>query len=67
MQEYEAHIAEQDFASVWADLKNFLDVDRLEFVLTEETVVVMPGDFSPRADRVAAGLLSCRPGGRLAR
>ena len=48
MREYEAHIAEQDFASVWADLKNFLDVERLEFVLTEETVVVMPGDFSPR-------------------
>lgn len=43
MDEYTAHIAEEDFADVWADLENFLDTDRLEFVLTEEeeTVVVI--------------------------
>jgi len=41
MEEYEAHVAERDFAEVWADLANFLDTDHLEFVLTEETVVVM--------------------------
>ena len=43
MEEYNAHIAEEDFAAVWADLENFLDTDRLEFVLTEEsdTVVVI--------------------------
>jgi len=41
--EYRAHIAEKDFAEVWADLPKFLDVDRLAFVLTEEPVVVMAG------------------------
>jgi uncharacterized protein (TIGR02118 family) len=43
MDEYDAHIAEPDFATVWADLPNFLDVDRLAFVLTEAPVVVMEG------------------------
>ncbi|HUY21999.1 MAG TPA: EthD domain-containing protein [Acidimicrobiales bacterium] len=43
MDEYRAHIAEKDFADVWADLPEFLDVDRLAFVLTEEPVVVMAG------------------------
>lgn len=45
MDEYRAHIAEKDFADVWADLQNFLDTDRLEFVLTEEdeTLVVVDG------------------------
>lgn len=45
MDEYRAHIAEEDFTDVWADLQNFLDTDRLEFVLTEEgeTVVVVEG------------------------
>jgi len=44
LDEYQAHLAEKDFKEVWSDLENFLDTSRLEFVLTEETVVVMPGD-----------------------
>jgi len=43
-EEYRAHIAEKDFADVWADLPKFLDVDRLVFVVTEEPVVVVAGD-----------------------
>ena len=43
MDDYRAHIAEKDFADVWADLPNFLDVDRLSFVLTEEPVVILDG------------------------
>ena len=43
MDEYRAHIAESDFATVWADLPNFLDVDRLAFVLTEAPVVITEG------------------------
>ncbi len=43
MDEYEAHIAEDDFATVWADLPKFLDVDKLAFVVTEEPVVIVEG------------------------
>ena len=43
MEEYQAHIAEKDFADVWADLPKFLDVDRLAFVVTEEPVVILAG------------------------
>jgi uncharacterized protein (TIGR02118 family) len=43
MGEYKAHIEEKDFADVWADLPNFLDVDRLAFVLTEAPLVIMEG------------------------
>jgi uncharacterized protein (TIGR02118 family) len=43
MDEYKAHIAEKDFAEVWADLPRFLDVERLAFVLTEEPVVIVAG------------------------
>jgi uncharacterized protein (TIGR02118 family) len=43
MEEYRAHIAEKDFADVWADLPKFLDVDRLDFVLTEDPIVIEPG------------------------
>jgi uncharacterized protein (TIGR02118 family) len=43
MAEYQAHIAEKDFADVWADLPKFLDVDRLAFVVTEEPVVILAG------------------------
>jgi len=43
MEEYQAHIAEKDFAEVWADLPHFLDVERLAFVLTEEPVVIVAG------------------------
>jgi uncharacterized protein (TIGR02118 family) len=43
MDEYNAHVAEDDFAEVWADLPKFLDVSRLSFVLTEEPVVILDG------------------------
>jgi uncharacterized protein (TIGR02118 family) len=43
MEEYRAHIAEADFATVWADLANFLDVERLAYVLTEAPVVIREG------------------------
>ena len=43
MDEYRAHMAEDDFATVWADLPQFLDVDRLAFVVTEEPVVLLDG------------------------
>ncbi|HXX90320.1 MAG TPA: EthD domain-containing protein [Acidimicrobiales bacterium] len=43
MDEYRAHVAEEDFATVWADLQNFLDVEHLAFVLTEAPVIVMDG------------------------
>ena len=44
--EYEAHVAEPDFREVWADVESFLDVDRLTYVLTDETVVVVDGPRS---------------------
>ena len=43
MDDYRAHIAEDDFATVWADLPRFLDVDKLAFVVTEEPVVIVAG------------------------
>lgn len=43
MDDYKAHVAAPDFPTVWADIQNFLDVDRLFFVLTEEPVVIMDG------------------------
>jgi uncharacterized protein (TIGR02118 family) len=43
MDEYNAHVAEPDFADVWADLPKFLDVSKLAFVLTEEPVVILDG------------------------
>lgn len=43
MDDYRASLGEADFPVVWADLANFLDVDRLAFVLTEEPVVVLDG------------------------
>jgi uncharacterized protein (TIGR02118 family) len=44
MEEYRAHMAEEDFAAVWADVATFLDTDRLEFVLTEHPRVVIGDD-----------------------
>lgn len=46
MDEYRAHTAEADFATVWADIETFLDVDRLELVVTEHPRLVM-GDEGP--------------------
>ena len=47
MDEYRAHMAEEDFGVVWADITTFLDVDRLEFVVTEapRLVIGAPGDW----------------------
>jgi uncharacterized protein (TIGR02118 family) len=39
--DYEAHLRAPDFAQVWADIERFLDVDRLVYVLTDETAVVL--------------------------
>jgi uncharacterized protein (TIGR02118 family) len=41
MDEYRAHMAEDDFATVWKDIETFLDVDRLEFVVTEHPRLLM--------------------------
>ncbi len=41
MEEYRAAVAEDDFATVWHDVEQFLDVSRLAFVLTEEPPVVV--------------------------
>lgn len=46
MADYEASLAEADFATVWEDLARFLDVDRLAFVVTEEPVVLLEGPRS---------------------
>jgi len=46
MDEYRAHMAEEDFAQVWADLPKFLDTERLAFVVTEEPVVILDGPTS---------------------
>lgn len=41
MADYRASVAADDFPAIWADLQQFLDVDRLAFVVTEEPVVVI--------------------------
>lgn len=46
MSDYRAHMAEEDFPSVMDDLANFLDLDHLDFVLTEEPVVVIDGPIA---------------------
>ena len=46
MADYQAHMSEPDFAAVWEDIGNFLDRDRLEFVVTEHPRLVM-GDEGP--------------------
>jgi len=43
MAEYHAHMAEDDFPEVMADLANFLDLDHLDFVVTEKPLVVIDG------------------------
>lgn len=46
MEEYQAHMSEGDFSAVWADIVGFLDVGRLQFVVTEHPRVVI-GDDRP--------------------
>ena|SRR5271166_938859 len=43
MDAYRASVGEPDFARIWADVTTFLDVERLEPVLTEDPVVVVDG------------------------
>lgn len=43
MEEYNAHMGEADFPDIMNDIATFLDVEHLEFVLTEEPLVVMDG------------------------
>ena len=43
MDTYRQSLTEDDFPVVWADLAEFLDVDRLEFVMTEEPVLILDG------------------------
>ncbi len=46
MDEYRAHLGEDDFAVIWSDIANFLDVDRLDFVVTEHPRVLI-GEQAP--------------------
>jgi len=46
MEEYRAHMNEADFSRIWADITRFLDVDRLQFVVTEHPRLVI-GDQQP--------------------
>ena len=41
MDDYQAHMAEADFAEIWEDIETFLDVDHLEFILTDDPAVVI--------------------------
>jgi hypothetical protein len=43
MDEYNAHMGEDDFPEVMEDIANFLDLDHLDFVVTEKPWVVMDG------------------------
>lgn len=43
MDEYQAHMGEDDFPEVMADIANFLDLEHLDFVVTEQPWVVMDG------------------------
>lgn len=43
MDEYYAHMQEDDSPQMLADLPNFLDTDHLDFVLTEEPRVIIDG------------------------
>jgi uncharacterized protein (TIGR02118 family) len=44
MDTYNAHMQEPDFGDIWADIEQFLDTDRLHFVLTEHPRLVMGSD-----------------------
>jgi uncharacterized protein (TIGR02118 family) len=46
MDAYTAHMSEPDFSSIWQDIGNFLDTDKLHFVLTEHPHLVMGDDGS---------------------
>ena len=44
MDEYKAHMGEDDFPEVMDDIANFLDLDHLDFVVTEQPWVVIDGN-----------------------
>jgi uncharacterized protein (TIGR02118 family) len=44
MDAYRAHMGEPDFSEIWSDIEQFLDTDRLHFILTEHPRVVMGDD-----------------------
>ena len=41
MDAYRAHMREADFGDIWADIEQFLDTDKLHFVVTEHPRLVM--------------------------
>jgi uncharacterized protein (TIGR02118 family) len=41
MDEYTAHMAEPDFGDIWSDISQFLDTERLHFIVTEHPRVVI--------------------------
>jgi hypothetical protein len=43
MDEYYAHMSEDDSPQMFEDIPKFLDPDRLDFVLTEEPRVIIDG------------------------
>src|SRR3984957_10453626 len=57
MDEYNAHMTEEDSPQMFADIPKFLDADHLDFVLTEEPRVIIDGT-------VDWSVLACRPGRR---
>jgi uncharacterized protein (TIGR02118 family) len=44
MDEYRAHMGEPDFPEIWTDIGNFLDTDRMHFIVTEHPRLVMGDD-----------------------
>jgi len=46
MDSYRAHMVESDFRDIWADIEQFLDTERLHFVVTEHPRLVM-GEGEP--------------------
>jgi uncharacterized protein (TIGR02118 family) len=44
MEEYYAHMSDDDAPAMFEDLPKFLDTDHLEFILTEEPRVIMDGE-----------------------
>lgn len=41
---FDAHLAEPDAAAMMADIEQFIDTTSVQYVLTEEPFVVIPGD-----------------------
>jgi hypothetical protein len=49
MADYEASVSAPDVGDVMADVAKFLDVEHLEFVVTEDPFVVIDGAVPPGA------------------